>query len=48
MVKYDRQTNHILQDFTGLEIKISTKARKTRNRFQTGFQQLKSGLKTRY
>jgi len=39
--KYGRQGNHILQDFTGLEILISMKASKTENRFQTGFQQPK-------
>src|SRR6218665_1049233 len=44
-VKYGRQRNHILQDSTGLEISISMKASKTKNRFRTGFQQPKSGLK---
>jgi len=35
--KYGWQRNCILQDFTGLEILISMKANKTKNRFQTGF-----------
>ena|SRR6218665_2568793 len=34
-VKYSLLTNHILQDLTGLEIKISMKASKTENRFST-------------
>jgi len=38
-IKYGQQRNHILQDLTGLEIKISMKASKTKNWFQTGFQQ---------
>ena len=29
MIEYGHQRNHILQNFTGLEIKISTKASKT-------------------
>jgi len=36
-VKYGQQRNHILQDLIGLEIKISMKASKTKNRFETGF-----------
>ena len=48
-VKYGHQRNHILQDLTGLEIKISMKARKTENRFVSAFQQPKTGLpKNRY
>jgi len=43
-VKYGHQTNHILQDLTGLEIYISMKASKTENGFDTGFQQLNTGL----
>jgi len=38
IVKYGWQRNHILQDLTGLEIKISMKASKTQNWFETGFQ----------
>ena len=38
------QRDHILQDLIGLEISISMKASKTENRFQTSFQQPKSGL----
>jgi len=34
----------IILDFTWLEIKISMQASKIENRFQTGFQQPKSGL----
>ena len=44
MVKYGLQRYHILQDLIGLEIEISMKASKTENRFQTGFQQPKTGL----
>jgi len=44
MVKYGRQRNHILQDLTELEMQIPMKASKTENRFETGFQQPKSGL----
>jgi len=43
-VKYGWHRNHILQDLTGLEIWISMKASKTKSWFETGFQQLKSGL----
>jgi len=43
-VKYGQQRNPVLQDLTGLEIKISMKVSKTKNRFQTGFQPAKSGL----
>jgi len=43
-VKYGRQRNHILQDLNGLEIKISMKASKTENWFETGFQQPKIDL----
>jgi len=43
-VKYGRQRNHILQDWTGLETKISTKASKTENWLGTGFQQPKTSL----
>jgi len=43
-VKYGQQRNRILQDLTGLEIKISMKASKTKNWFDTGFQQPKTGL----
>jgi len=32
-VKYGCQRNHILQDLTGLEIRISMKTSKTENRF---------------
>jgi len=35
MVKYGRQRNHILQDLTGLEIWISMKGSKTKNRLET-------------
>ena len=34
MVKYGHQRNHILQDLTGIETKISTKASKIENRFR--------------
>jgi len=44
-VKYGWQRNHILQDLTGLEIKISMKASQTEDWFQTSFQQPKSSLK---
>jgi len=44
-VKYGWQRNHILQDLTGLEIKIFMKASKTENQFQTDFQQPKFGLR---
>jgi len=37
----------ILQDLTGLEIRISMKASKTENQFETGFQQLKTGWQKR-
>jgi len=43
-VKYGWQRNHILQDSTGLEIKISMTVSKTENRVQTGFQQQKTSL----
>jgi len=43
-VKYGRQRNHMLQDLTGLKVKISMKASKAENRFETDFQQLKTGL----
>jgi len=46
--KYGWQRNDILQDLTGHEILISMKASKTKNWFQTGFQQLKSSLQKRY
>jgi len=44
IVKYGQQRDHILQDLTRLEIEISMKASKIVSRFQTSFQQLKSGL----
>jgi len=44
MVKFASQRNHVLQDLTWLEIKISMKASKTKNRFEIGFQQAKTGL----
>jgi len=44
MVKHGRQINQILQDLTGLKIKISMKASETENQFETAFQQPKSGL----
>ena len=43
-VKYGRQRNHILQVLTGLEVKISVKASKTQNLFETSFQQPKIGF----
>jgi len=43
-VKYGYQRNHILQDLTGLEIKISMKASKMENRFETGFQSPKTSF----
>ena len=46
-VKYGQQRNHLLQDLTGLEAYISMKASKTKNWFETGFQQPKSGLQTK-
>jgi len=42
--KYGCQSNHTLQDFTGLEIQISMKASKTESWFETGFQRPKTGL----
>ena len=47
-VKYGQQRNHILQDLTGLETYISMKASKAENRFETSFQQLKTGLPKRF
>jgi len=44
-VKYGWQRNHILQDFTGLEIIISMKASKAKNPVLPGFQQQKPRLK---
>jgi len=45
-VKYDQQRNCILENFTGLGIKIFMKPSKTQNRFQIDFKQPKSGLQT--
>ena len=48
-VKYGHQRNHMLQDLTWLEIQISMKASKAESRFETSFQQPKTGLaKKRY
>ena len=41
---HGRQRNYIVQDLTGLEILIYMNASKSTYRFQTGFQQPKSGL----
>jgi|SRR6218665_2609909 len=46
-LKYGPPKNQIVQELTGLEIQISMKASKTKNWFQTGFQQPKSGLQKR-
>jgi len=43
-VKYGQQGDHILQDLTGLEIKISMKASKSESQFKTGFPKPKFGL----
>ena len=43
--KYGRQRNLLLQDLTGLE--ISMKASRTEHRFETRFQQPKTGLTKR-
>ena len=47
MVKYGQQRNQILQDLNGHEIQISMKASKNEKRFETGYQQPKSGFKHR-
>ena len=44
MVRYGRQRNDIVQDLTGLETKTSMKGSKRENRFETSFQQPKTGF----
>ena len=46
-VKYDHQRDHILKDLTVLELKVPMKASKTKNRFETGFEQPKTSLPNR-
>jgi len=43
-VKYGHQRNNIYNNITGLEIKISMKSSKAKNRFEPGFQQPKTCL----